>query len=102
MGDLAGLALTTVVLGVGIINTWTADSGNTNEQRIIKTLVQIGSAASNMVVGTAAVVVATGGTTLTAGLGTVPSLIAGGVVMLGGYSIVNNYKQAAYEKYDIN
>ena len=39
----------------GIANTWTADSGNTNGQRVIKTVTQLGGASASYVVGRGAV-----------------------------------------------
>ena len=97
LGKVAG-AIAIIGLVFNIANTWTADSGNTIAQRLIKTAVQIADFGLSYGLGTAAVKF---GIAATPYITPVGGFILGVAVAWGGNKLKNAGKDWLYNKFDI-
>lgn len=80
-------ALTVFTTSLDIGNTWTANNGNTNGQRVVKTGIQLGGVAAGIGVGYAAVAIANcwnpAGWGMLAALGTYVAVSTVGCIAIG-------------------
>ncbi|TYQ15346.1 UNVERIFIED_CONTAM: RHS repeat-associated protein [Acetivibrio alkalicellulosi] len=98
-----GTAITITTNTLDVLNTWTADSGNTNTKRVQKTAIQLGGTLTSLGVGYGTgklVAKGIGGAKVTAGLslGVIPVAIG---LNYGTSWLIDKGQNYLYKKYDI-
>ena len=100
-GGLISGTMTVVGLGLELGNTASADNGNTGKQRLQKIAIQTTSAAANITVGAAGVIVAGGGSVGSLGTASIPSCIAGAAIITFGTTAVSKWEDDMYDRLGI-